>query len=112
MANEVIKKEEYPLISDEDFDLIVKFDEMRKRYAVIADRYKESGHELLEQMGLLDKGYTQTKDGVTVRLYEKKPYKKKSVDTKALKEQGLYDSFAKDIWVKGSMVIQVDYEQD
>ena len=132
MANEVVKKEEYQLITDEDFDLIVKFDEFRKRYSVVDDKYKSSGHDFLKERGLLETGYKQTKDGVTVHLYEKKGYEKKQADTKELKatyvadildqyetlpeekkreflEKTLYELFTKKIWVKGSVVIQVEY---
>lgn len=39
-----------------------------------------------------------------------KDYKKKQVDTKALKEQGLYEQFTRDVWVKGSIRVQVNYD--
>ena len=29
--NELVKKEEYSLISDDDFDYLVRFDEMKKK---------------------------------------------------------------------------------
>ena len=110
MPNEVVTKEDYQLITDEDFDFIIKVDELVKRYKVMMDKYKNGGEEFLEQRG--EDSYKQTKDGVTVCIYKTKPYKKKQVDVQALKDQGLYEEFAKDTWVKGSVRIQVEYSDD
>lgn len=107
---EIVKKEEYALIPDNDFDFLIWFDEQKKRADVIYDKIKQDGKKFLEENGLQECGYKQTKDGATIHLYETKPYKKKQIDTKALKEQGLYDTFTKDVWVKGSLRIQIEYE--
>jgi len=108
MPNEVIEKEFYEIIPKEDIEFLIKFDEYKKRAAVIEDHIKEKAHEFLEKNNLLESGYTQD----CVHIYETKPYKKKSVDTKALKEQGLYEEFAKDVWVRGSIRIQVEYDNE
>ena len=108
MANDVIEKQFNEIIPKEDIEFLIKFDEYKKRAAVIEDHIKEKAHEFLEKNNLLEEGYTQN----GVHIYETKPYKKKSVDTKALKEQGLYESFAKDVWVKGSVRWQIEYEND
>lgn len=104
--NEVIEKEFYEIIPKEDIDFLIKFDEYEKRAKVIKDNIKDKAHEFLKKNNLLDEGYTQD----SVRIYETKPYSKKTVDTKALKAQGLYDEFVKDTWVKGSVHIQVIYD--
>jgi len=104
--NELIEKEFYEIIPKEDIDFLVKYDEYKKRAKVIEDNIKEKAHEFLEKNNLLDEGYTQ--DGV--HIYETKSYKKKQINTKALKEQGLYNEFAEDVWVKGSVRIQVEYD--
>lgn len=106
--SEIVKAEKHELITQEDFDFIVKFDEYKKRYNVIENKIKQAGEAFLDSQQT--DSYTQKQDGTTIRLYKKKPYTKKQVDTKALKEQGLYEDFTKDVWVKGSVVIQVEYE--
>ena len=106
--NEVTTKEEYTLIPEDDFDFLVWFDEQEKRAKVIRDKLRHDGEEFLEKNDT--DSYTQTKDGVTVHLYKTKPYKKKQVDTKELKAQGLYDEFVRDVWVKGSVRLQIEYE--
>lgn len=105
---EIVKKEEYALVSPEDMDFLIKFDEYKKRAKVIEDSIKTKADEFLDKSGL--EAYVQEKDGITLRIYKTKAYKKKQVDTKALKEQGLYDEFTNDVWVKGSVRIQVEYE--
>lgn len=108
--NELIEKEEHDLITPEDFDFIVKFDEYKKRYNVIESKLKHAGKEFLD--GKETRSYAQKKDGVTVRIYEKQPYCKKQCDTKKMKEDGILDEYQKEVWVKGSVVIQVEYEDD
>ncbi len=108
--NEVALKEKNELVTKEDIEFLIWFDEQKKRAKVIEDRIKESAHDFLEKNELLEEGYKAELDGATLRIYETKPYKKNQVDTKALKEQGIYDQFVKDVWVKGSVRIQVDYD--
>ena len=112
MSNEVIEKEFYEIIPEEDFEFLIWFDEQEKRAKVIRDKLKDAGKDFLERNGLKETGYKQTKDGVTVHLYETKPYKKKQIDTQALKDQGLYEEFAKDVWVRGAIRIQIEYEDE
>lgn len=104
--NELVKKEEFALFTPEDVEMILLYDAIRKRYKVWEDSKRESLKAFLKEHNL--ESYKQ--DGVVI--YETKPYKKKQIDTKALKEQGLYDTFAKDVWVKGSLRIQIEYEDD
>ena len=108
---ELITKEFNDIISQEDLDFLVWFDEQKKRADVINDKIKKFGHEFLEKTGRLETGYTQECDGYTVHLYETKPYKRTVVDTDALKEQGLYESFTKETPVKGSVKFTIDYEE-
>ena len=107
---ELIKQEKNELVSQEDIDFLIWFDEQKKRAKVIEDRIKNSAHEFLEEHDLLEDGFKAEVDGARVHIYETKPYKKKQIDTKALKEQGLYEDFAKDVWVKSSVRIQVEYD--
>lgn len=104
--NEVTVVEKHDLISPEDIEMIRQYNEIKVRFKVWEDAHKEMFKEFLESNGL--ESYKQ--DGVI--LYQTKPYKKKQVDTKALKEDGLYDSYTRDVWVKGSLRIQFEYEDD
>ncbi|MBR2680127.1 MAG: hypothetical protein IKE23_05155 [Exiguobacterium sp.] len=108
MPSDVVTKEFYDVISPEDIELLKKFDELEKRVKVVKDTLKANGYEFLEKNNLLDVGYEQ--DGVV--LSYKRPYTKKMVDTQAMKDQGLYDDFLKDVEVKGSVSITVKYEDD
>ena len=107
---EIAKKGEWTLIPEDSFDFLIWFDEQKKRAQVIEDKLKHDGKAFLEEHNT--DSYKQTKDGATIHIYETKPYKKKQIDTKALKEQGLYDTFAKDVWVKGSVRISIEYDQE
>lgn len=102
--NDITVKEKAELISAEDVEFVRQFDEINKRYKVWVDSHKEMFEKFLDDNNL--ESYEQG----GVRIYKTKPYKKKQVDAKALKEQGLYDMYTKDVWVKGSLRIQVDYE--
>lgn len=107
---EIVKAEKNELVSQEDIDFLIWFDEQKKRAKVIEDKVKNAGHQFLEDKGLLDTGYQVQRDGARVHIYETKAYKKKQIDTNKLKEEGLYDLYVKDVWVKGSVRIQVEYE--
>ena len=104
--NEVVEKKTYDVLKKDDIEFLIKFDEMKKRAKSIEDRIKSSAHEFLEENGLLEEGFRQ--DGIYI--YETKPYKKKQVDMNKLKEEGVYDLYTHDVWVKGSIRIQVEYD--
>ena len=104
--NELIEKEFYEVISKDDIEFIKKFDEYEKRAKVIKDMVKKKSYEFLEKNNLLDVGYSQ--DGI--RISYKKGFTKKQVDTQALKDEGLYDLYLKDVEVSGSVLVNVEYE--
>ena len=110
--NELVEKEQHELITPEDFDFIVKFDEAKKRYKIVEDKLKHAGKEFLDSKE--QRSYVQEGDGVKVRIYEKQPYSKQKIDAQSLKKDypEIYDKYLKDVWVKGSIVIQVEYEDD
>ena len=108
--NEIVKNEERALISEDDFDFLIWFDEQKKRAQIIDEKVKERAREWLENTNT--DSYKQTKDGATIHVYETKPYKKKQTDTKKMKEEGVYDLYTRDVWVKGSIRIQVEYEDE
>lgn len=108
----LVKKESNELVTKEDLEFLIWFDEQKKRAKVIEDRIKQSAHEFLTKNDLLEDGYKAELDGAVLHIYETKPYKKKQIDMKALKEQGLYEEFAKDVWVKGSVRVQVEYHDE
>ncbi len=106
MTNEVVRKEFYELFSPEDIEILKKADEIKKRVSVVLDTAKNKSYDFLERNGLLETGYEQD----NVVLGWKKPYVKKMIDTDALKEQGLYESFLKEVQVKGSVTISIKYD--
>ena len=108
----LVKKEKNELVTEEDLEFLIWFDEQKKRAKVIEDRIKQSAHSFLEENGLLEDGYKAELDGAVLHIYETKPYKKKQTDTKKMKEEGVYDLYTRDIWVKGSTRIQVEYEDE
>lgn len=106
--SEIVKKEEFALIPENDLDFLIWFDEQEKRAKVIRDRLKQAGDEFLTENNT--DSYTQKKGNATAHIYRTKAYKKKQVDMKKLKEEGLYDLYTHDVWVKGSIRIQIEYD--
>lgn len=105
--NELELKEKFDLmLPEEDIEFLKKFDEYEKRAKVIKDAIKTKGYEFLESNGLLEEGYRQN----GIKLTYKKPFTKKVVDTKALKEEGLYELYTKDSEVSGSVQVSIEYE--
>ena len=103
---EIVKTESNELLSKKDLDIIREYDEVSKRYKVWKDSKQKMFEEFLAEKGV--DSYTQ--DGATI--YRTKDYKKKQVDTKKMKEEGIYDLYVKDVWVKGSIRVQVNYDDE
>lgn len=102
--NEVAEREVYELIPKEDVEFLIKFDEYKKRAKVIEDNIKSKAEEFLEKNNVNE--FRQ--DGI--HIYKTKAYKKQQIDLKKLKEEGVYDLYVKDKWVKGAIRIQVEYD--
>ncbi len=106
---EIIERDPvYELIPKEDFEFLVKFDEQEKRYKLIKEKIKALGKEFLEKNQT--DSYKQSLDGVNINIVAVKPCKRKQIDVQALKDQGLYESFLKEIEVEGSIKITIDYD--
>lgn len=102
--NEVVKAEKGELFTEDDIKFLHEFDEIKKRYNV----WYESKKDALDQF-LTDKGVDSYTQGDTT-VYKTKPYKKRQVDTKRLKEEGLYEMYTHEVWVKGSIRVQINYD--
>lgn len=102
----MVKQGELALFSPEDVEMIRQYDEIRKRYKVWEDTNRSRMEAFLTENGL--DSFKQ--DGVV--FYKTKPYKKKQIDTKKLKEEGLYDLYTRDVWVKGSLRVQIEYDEE
>ena len=102
--NEVAEREVYELIPKEDVEFLVKFDEYKKRAKVIEDSIKAKAAEFLEKNNVTE--YRQD----CIHIYKTKAYKKQQINIKKLKEEGVYDLYADDRWVDGSIRIQVEYD--
>ena len=102
----LVKKEKAELFSPQDIEMIRQYDEMRKRYKVWEDTNRARMLSFLEENGL--EKFKQ--DGIV--FYKTNPYKKKQVDTKKMKEEGVYELYTRDVWVKGSLRVQIDYDEE
>ena len=102
--NEVAEREVYELIPKDDVEFLVKFDEYKKRAKVIEENIKARAAEFLEKNNV-----DEYKQG-GIHIYKTKAYKKQQIDTKRLKEEGVYDLYVHEKWVKGSIRIQVEYD--
>lgn len=90
---EIIKKEDEAILLE-----IKKFNEMKKEVEAKDKALKKKILEYMEGNGV----YEVDIQGIAKFSYIA-PFKKKVVDTEALKEQGLYDSFTKDSEVGSSV---------
>lgn len=102
--NEVVEVNKGELLTEDDIKFLHEYDEIRKRYNVWLDGKKKGFDQFLADKGV--DSYTQ---GDTT-IYRTKPYKKKQVDTKRLKEEGLYEMYTHEVWVKGSIRVQINYD--
>lgn len=101
---EIVKKDTYEILSADDLDFIVKFDEYEKRAKVIRDTIKSKAREYFDTTG-----EEEIFQG-PVHIYKTLGYTKKEVDIQAMKDQGIYKNFLKETKVKGSIRIDIDYE--
>ena len=107
MENNVVLKEKFDVIlSDEEIDLLIKFDEFEKRIKVMMDAKKEAIEQFIIDNNLTNDGYEDEK----IKISYTKPYVRHDIDKEKLKAEGLYDMYLKDTNVKGSVKIKVKYE--
>lgn len=100
MSNEMVKVENNQLVLAEDVIMNMrKLKELTAQLKLTEDRIKEATLNAMEQNGI--KSYENDYFKITY----KGSYEKSSVDTQALKEQGLYESFVKKTIVKPSVVV-------
>ena len=104
MANDVIEKQFNEIIPKEDIEFLIKFDDLVYHEGKLGDIGDRSG------VFFIEKGNTVCLVHRDRQVEDRKPFV--ILGTKALKEQGLYESFAKDVWVKGSVRWQIEYEND
>lgn len=101
---EIVPAKKNELLSEEDIRIIKEYDAVSKRYKVWKDSKQKTFEAFLKDRGV--DSYTQ--DGATI--YRTKDYKKKQCDTKKMKEEGVYDLYTREVWVKGSIRVQVNYD--
>jgi hypothetical protein len=87
------------VIAQEVEDRLKAFQIEKARMDMLEKQIKEAMLKAMEDNGI--KSY----ESDNVRITYKAPTTRSSVDTKALKEQGLYDSFVKTSPVKASVVV-------
>ena len=105
-----MKQKKNGLLTQKDFDLIREYDEISKRYKVWKDSKIESFKKFLEENDTDD--YKVTADGVTYHTSMNGALQKRQKDNKKMKEEGVYDLYTRDVWVKGSIRVQVEYEEE
>lgn len=69
----------------------------QKRLAIQLDEFKEALKVAMEENGI------KTFENDLVKISYKEPHVRQSVDTKKMKEEGIYDLFTKEVNVKGSL---------
>lgn len=102
-----LKDEFNALFSPEDIEMLVKFDELEKRVKAMKDAKNESLKQFLIDNDLTEEGFENSK----IRISYVKPSVRKVVDTKKLKEEGLYELYVKDSNVSDSVRISIKYEE-
>jgi hypothetical protein len=101
---EIVKVEDNELLSEEDLMMVRRYDEISKRYKAWRDSKQKEFEAFLDAKGI--DSYTQ--GGTTI--YRTQGYTKKQVDTKKMKEEGVYDLYTRDVYVSGSIKVKVEYD--
>lgn len=105
--NELTIKDKFELaIPKEKIEFLKKFYEMKARAKVYEDEINVAGEMFLTQNGLLETGYEQ--DGF--KITKTKDHERVMIDTQKLKEEGLYDLYAKKVNVKGHIKFSFGYD--
>ncbi len=102
--NELVEKESYELLTDDDVEFLLKYDEYKKRAKVLEDRIKTEAEKFLDEHELTE----YRRNGVYI--HKTRPYTKKQLDIQSLKDQGIYDLYLKDVDVKRSIRIDIEYD--
>lgn len=104
--NEVeIKKSFEMVIPQEKVDFIKKAKEMSIRADIFMQELKEAGERFLEENNLTS--YAQ--DGISITRTPN--YKKRVINSKALKEDGLYEKYSNEKEYPGYIKVDLDYEE-
>lgn len=98
--NNIIKVENGNIALQEEVEATLRAFEIKKREMELLE--KEVKTALLKAM---EENNIKSYESPNVKITYKAPTTRKSVDTAALKEQGLYDAFVKETQVKSSVVI-------
>ena len=105
--NEIELKEKFDvLVPHETIEQIKSLQEIKARLSVIEEEARTKMKEFLAENNLPE--YTQ--DGITFTSVP--GYTKKSVDTNKMKEEGVYELYTKEVAVKPSIRISIEYEDE
>lgn len=74
-----------------------ELDLMQKEINLQLDSFKEALKKAMEENGI------KSFENDAVKVVYKEPYTRQSVDTKRMKEEGIYDLYTKEAQVKGSV---------
>lgn len=93
------------LFSPEDVELLVKFDELEKRVKTMKNEKNEALKKFIIDNDLKD-GFENNR----IKITYIKPSKKNVVDTKKMKEEGVYELYTRETNVSDSVRISIKYE--
>ena len=93
-------------VPHETIEQIKSLQEIKARLSVIEEEARTKMKEFLAENNLPE--YTQ--DGITFTSVP--GYTKKSVDTNKMKEEGVYELYTKEVAVKPSIRISIEYEDE
>ncbi len=96
------------LFSSNDIEMLEKFEEIKTKVEVMTKERNKALLPIMEQY-YKDTG-NNTFDTGRLKFTYKKAFTRRSVDTKALKEQGLYEQFTKESEVSPSVSVSISYD--
>ena len=92
------------LFTDEDIEKLKKFDELEAQVKAIKKRRDE------ELKYLFKESNQNSFEDDRIRIVYTKPHTRKTVDTKKMKEEGIYDYYLTESNVSDSIKIEVKYD--
>lgn len=104
MENNLVLKEKFDILTPEEIDLLIKFDEIEKRVKVI----KDQKDEMLKQYFRENK--TKEIETNRIEIKYKESYIRHDVDKQKMKDEGIYELYLKETPVSDSVTIKVKYD--
>lgn len=104
MENSVVKQQVNMIFSPQEIEVLKQFEEFKVRANVIIKEKTDILKEFFRINGI------DRFENDDLKIVYVKPTKRKQIDTDALKQQGLYESYLKEVEVSDSIRISCKYE--